>query len=450
MDTVVMADKIDVNVIEGIVTLSGSVGNLLARERAARIAQAVLGVRAVVNELEVTPAGKRDATIESDITWALLRDPVADSWEVDVRAENGVATLTGSVGSWTEKQFAERVAKSVSGVRRVNNELEWAFEGNRDDADIQAEVERALRASVWIDDALIDVSVEDGHVTLQGAVGSSTEKSRAITKAWVAGVESVKHGGLAVEWWARDAMRRAEKYKVKSDEAVERAIEDAYLYDPDVLSFSVEAEADHGSVTLTGTVDSLAAKRAAERTARNTVGVYRVTNLIKVRPTQGPTDEAIRNDIIRALSINPVVEQYDIDVKAYNGRVYLDGRVNSTFEREQVEDIAARQRGVIEVVNLLEISDWEWHSDWEIKEEIQSEFFWSPFVDGDGIEVTVEDGVATLQGEVDTPGEHESAIENAYEGGARRVISRLSVEYTPDYDVFTPGYFPYPGGYPYP
>jgi hypothetical protein len=35
-------------------------------------------------------------------------------------------------------------------------------------------------------------------------------------------------------------------------------------------------------VTLTGTVDNLKAKRAAEQDAKNTVGVWRVTDLLKV------------------------------------------------------------------------------------------------------------------------------------------------------------------------
>ena len=450
MNENLMADKIDVNVVDGIVTLSGTVDDLLARDRAGSVAKTVRGVRAVVNELTVEPADKRDATLKNDVTWALLRDPVADSWEVDVQVENGVVTLEGSVGSWTEKQFAENVAKGVSGVRDIENNLDWSVTAERPDADIQAEIQRALEYSVWIDEALIDVDLDDGHVTLSGAVGSSAEKSRAITKAWVAGVTSVNHEDLEVQWWTRDAMRRREKYTVKSDEAVEQAVQDAFLYDPEVLSFSIDAEVNDGSVTLTGTVDTLSAKRAAEQDANNVVGVYRVTNLIKVRPTETPTDDEVRNDVVRALTINPIVERYDIDVKAVNGRVYLNGRVDSAFEREQAEDIAARQRGVIEVVNLLDISDWDWQSDYEIKENIKSQFFWSPFVDGDDIEITVEDGVATLQGEVDTPGEHQSAIENAYEGGARSVDSRLEIQYSPDYHVFSRGYYPYAGDYAYP
>jgi osmotically-inducible protein OsmY len=42
---------------------------------------------------------------------------------VQIHADNGVVTLTGSVLSRAEKLLAEKAAKSVEGVRRVVNSL---------------------------------------------------------------------------------------------------------------------------------------------------------------------------------------------------------------------------------------------------------------------------------------------------------------------------------------
>jgi len=55
------------------------------------------------------------------------------------------------------------------------------------------------------------------------------------------------------------------------------------------------------------------------------------------------------------------------------------------------------------------------------------EFFWSPFVDGDNITVSVENGIATLTGAVDTKSDRSMAEANAYEGGASQVINKLQV-----------------------
>lgn len=72
-------------------------------------------------------------------------------------------------------------------------------------------------------------------------------------------------------------------------------------------------------------------------------------------------------------------------------------------------------------------------SDWEIKEDIEDELYWSSFVDSDEVTVNVDDGEATLTGTVDTMDEREAAEKNAYDGGAVSVDNDLTVEYGPDY-----------------
>lgn len=57
-----------------------------------------------------------------------------------------------------------------------------------------------------------------------------------------------------------------------------------------------------------------------------------------------------------------------------------------------------------------------------------SQLFWIIFVDSDGINVSVDEGGATLTGDVANSSKRQSAVENAYEGGAESVVSRLDVE----------------------
>jgi osmotically-inducible protein OsmY len=42
---------------------------------------------------------------------------------VQIHAENGTVTLTGSVASRAEKLLAEKIAQAVEGVRKVVNNL---------------------------------------------------------------------------------------------------------------------------------------------------------------------------------------------------------------------------------------------------------------------------------------------------------------------------------------
>jgi osmotically-inducible protein OsmY len=64
-------------------------------------------------------------------------------------------------------------------------------------------------------------------------------------------------------------------------------------------------------------------------------------------------------------------------------------------------------------------------SDAEIRERIEEEIWWSPHVDSDDVQVTVDAGVASLTGTVDSWKERVLARQEAYEGGAADVIDRM-------------------------
>ena len=65
--------------------------------------------------------------------------------------------------------------------------------------------------------------------------------------------------------------------------------------------------------------------------------------------------------------------------------------------------------------------------DRELREDIRDELAYSPFVDEERVRVKVRRGVATLTGTVEDRSAMVAAVENAYEGGARKVINKLRV-----------------------
>jgi osmotically-inducible protein OsmY len=190
------------------------------------------------------------------------------------------------------------------------------------------------------------------------------------------------------------------------------------------------------------------------------VGVWRVENRLKVRPENRPPDAEVEKSVREALLRNPYVERYEIAVDAVDGRVYLSGTVDSLFEKGEAEEVVGGIAGVVEVRNNLNVAldrplvydpyvydwypyDYGWYTydgvrttrknDWAIHEDIQSELWWSPFVDANEVAVKVDDGVATLTGTVDTWSERLAATENALEGGAVKVVNDLNVKYGPPY-----------------
>jgi len=426
----VPSNAIDITTRDGIVTLTGSVDNLLAKDRAQAIAEATVGVRAVINRIQVQPpADRSDGDIARAVEQALFSDPATDSYEVDVQVTNGMVKLTGSVQSWQEKQLCTSVAKGIKGAVDITNDISSNYE-SKPDYEIRAEVKERLANDVRVDDALIRVKVDDNKAILTGTVGSLQEKTLARSLAWIVGVNDVDTDNLKVKWWTRDKMQRKTLYVSRSDKEIKEAVEAAFLYDPRVYSFEIDAEVDGAVVTLSGVVDNLKAKQSAEQDATNTMGVIRVKNNVKVRPVTLSTNTDLKRAVSKALIEDLYVDRFELTVSAFNGTVYLSGDVNTSWEKQRAKTVTQGVKGVLSVANYIDSKyTWTWKPDWQIRDDIEDEFFWSPFVDGDDVNVSVENGIATLTGAVGTYSERQSAEDNAFEGGAKDVLNKLSIQY---------------------
>jgi len=80
----VFPNDLDVSTSQGIVTLSGSVNNILAKERSLNMAESIRGVRGVIDRIAVMPVSRSDADIRKDIQAALRQDPATESYRVAV------------------------------------------------------------------------------------------------------------------------------------------------------------------------------------------------------------------------------------------------------------------------------------------------------------------------------------------------------------------------------
>jgi osmotically-inducible protein OsmY len=457
-DSALKNNPIDARTDDGIVTLSGTANHLIAKERATMLAQTIRGVRGVVNTISLRIPSLPDDEIRKNVEAALFYDTATDSYDLKTAVKDGVVTINGTVQSYREKQLAMYVAKGVKGVKEVKDSIVVSTRSKRPDMEIAAEVRNIIAIDAWLTPYLIKINVKDGVVTLIGEVGSLAQKERARVLAWTAGVKSVNSDGLLIESWAKAKDQRKETATIKGDPQIKQAVHDSFVFDPRVLSFNPNVEVKNGAVTLTGVVDNLKAKRSAEQDAKNTVGVRRVKNLLKVRPSKPLADDKIEQSVKSALIRNPVVDSYEIVVKTKHGVVTLTGTVDSFFEKAQAEDIASLARGVIDVKNNLTVSypsvadyyggydpywsfpsyylnsspyyySWPYRSDAEIKEDIEDEMFWSPWVwvHLDNITVTVTNGVATLTGTVSSWFTYYKATENAFEGGASQVINNITI-----------------------
>ena len=107
----------------GHVTLTGKVEWLVQKEHAEEVVRHIRGVRGVLNHIDVSPkTTERD--VRRRIVQALHRNADVDARHIDVAVgDDDVVILTGTVGSWSQRDAAERAAGSAPGLRNVDNRI---------------------------------------------------------------------------------------------------------------------------------------------------------------------------------------------------------------------------------------------------------------------------------------------------------------------------------------
>jgi hyperosmotically inducible protein len=144
-----------------------------------------------------------DAALTAKVKTALIGDPVAKAYEINVESKNGVVQLNGFVDSTGAREAAEKAARSVSGIKQIDNNLEVrpgerSMEVVAGDAAITTKVKTALATD---DPGLamdVNVDTNNGEVLLSGFVDNDAERARAAEKASsVEGVRKV-HNELLV------------------------------------------------------------------------------------------------------------------------------------------------------------------------------------------------------------------------------------------------------------
>jgi osmotically-inducible protein OsmY len=123
---------------------------------------------------------KPNNLLERDVKEQLDWDSVLNDSRIVVKADDGRVTLTGSVDTFSDVEWASEDAKSVKGVTAVDNELLVGLAGAAiTDADIATRCASALDHDRFVPHGAVVATVVDGHVTLSGEVRHHFQRKAA-------------------------------------------------------------------------------------------------------------------------------------------------------------------------------------------------------------------------------------------------------------------------------
>ena len=214
-----------------------------------------------------------------------------------------------------------------------------------------------------------------------------------------------------------------------SDDELKRDVIDELEWDPAVDEAGIEVDVVDRVVTLSGTVPSYARKIAVEKAVQRVEGVRAVVVQLHVCPpdTEAAADDAIAASAEAVLNATEGIPPGAISVKANRGCLTLTGTLDWGHQRRAAEIAVGRLRGVVGIVNRIEVRSEVDAS--EITAKIAGALKRRARADVQRMRIEVRDGIVTLSGTVHSLAEKRAAHGVAWATrGVRDVVDRLTVE----------------------
>jgi osmotically-inducible protein OsmY len=211
-----------------------------------------------------------DSTIKTRVEARLKGADSLKNDKIDVSVENGVVTLTGTVGSEAQSLRARQLAR-IDGVTRVENKL-----------DVDSKTERTMEKAGAKADKTMDKAAAKTEKTMDKA-GEKTKNAAEKTKdATVKGAEKTKDAAVKVGEKTKDVA--ATTGEAITDAWITTKLKADFVNEDTLKGSDINVDTNNHVVTLKGTVVSAAGKARAEQIAKTTKGVNRVINTLTIAP----------------------------------------------------------------------------------------------------------------------------------------------------------------------
>jgi hyperosmotically inducible periplasmic protein len=247
--------------------------------------------------------------------------------------------------------------------------------------------------------------------------------------------------------YTRNASLRGAFQSVKEstqDATTTSRVRTALLLSKRVSPFDIKVETVREEVTLTGQVPTDEVKAVAGAIVQDTSGVKQVHNDLGINPLaernpetehlgERVADLEIKADIDNSISKNPAMKDKHIDVQVKNRMVTLGGSLETATLRYAPEQISWQVSGVKGVTNNIVVNGngiaaAPETADERLARRVEFELYSTKAVSLKTMQIHVNDGTATLTGNVSSRAERLLAekITQSVEG-IRKVVNNLDV-----------------------
>jgi hyperosmotically inducible protein len=203
---------------------------------------------AVPQAAAVKPA---DSTLDERIEQRIAKDPSLKKHDIKVAVDSGVATLTGTVASQSQRRKATQLA-TITGISRVDNQL------------------------------VVDLSARNATGT-SGTIERKTKEGAEKTKEGAVKVaEKTKEGAVKVGDKTKEGLSKTGE--VITDAWITSRVHSKFVGEDLLKGSDINVDTNDHVVTLKGTVMSAAARARAIEQAKEVEGVHQVIDRLTIGP----------------------------------------------------------------------------------------------------------------------------------------------------------------------
>ncbi len=215
-------------------------------------------------------SSKADTALARGVKARLRIYPELDAGRLRVLSQSGLITLSGQVRSLARRQKIIDIVATVPGVRAVITQPLRVVSSGTADSELRRRIANLLKNASDVDGSTISIEVENGHVTLVGAVADAAESERL--EELIVHVRGCR--GLETHLSVSPTrQKRDRQLTLRYRKAIE------ILYPKESVSLTVVESV----AILAGTVRALSTKRSVARLLAREPTVRRVVNKIEVR-----------------------------------------------------------------------------------------------------------------------------------------------------------------------